>query len=510
LACFVCACGRWGYTDGASQIDPDVDAGNADEIDASVAPVGPCTWSYPLQSYTLAQGVAAAGIAPSPGCPQDGYSDLDGLPSGLTLDPNTGEISGTPSAAVDPAATYQIRGTTIDGDQDVSLSLRVVAATVVSSQAELEAAINSANITPGEQLIYIADGTYVLNGSLPTITEGLSIIGSSPANTVLDGDNLYRHFRVDLLTPGTVTFSNLTLQNGNFLTSSGSIGIWGPASTVISDCRFLNNTAGDVGGAIRISYALGSSMEVHRSHFEGNVAGEGGAALGTGGGGIDRLIIKDSSFINNSSQAVTAGIGGGAIRLQDIYDEGRIERSLFSGNSSQIQGGAIDAEGVLDITNSTFVANSAPRGGALHVDGTRTVDMSHTTLADNTSTDGSALAISGGVLRLDSILLARHGGDACSGAGISSRGNNFYDADDPDCNFNQDSDVEHSDLMLSTSLADNGGTTPTLALNPGSPAIDGAAVCPIDNVDQRGLPRPADGDGDSTETCDVGAFELQP
>ena len=54
---------------------------------------------------------------------------------------------------------------------------------------------------------------------------------------------------------------------------------------------------------------------------------------------------------------------------------------------------------------------------------------------------------------------------------------------------------------------DNGGPTPTLALQPGSPAIDAAGPdCPA--TDQRGVARPQDGDGDGTGPCDIGAFEV--
>jgi hypothetical protein len=47
-------------------------------------------------------------------------------------------------------------------------------------------------------------------------------------------------------------------------------------------------------------------------------------------------------------------------------------------------------------------------------------------------------------------------------------------------------------------------------LQPGSPAIDAGddAVCPP--TDARGAPRPQDGDGDSTATCDIGAYERAP
>ena len=58
-------------------------------------------------------------------------------------------------------------------------------------------------------------------------------------------------------------------------------------------------------------------------------------------------------------------------------------------------------------------------------------------------------------------------------------------------------------------LADNGGFNFTHALYPGSPAIDAGdpANCPA--TDQRGFPRPIDGDGVDGPRCDMGAYEAE-
>ena len=58
-------------------------------------------------------------------------------------------------------------------------------------------------------------------------------------------------------------------------------------------------------------------------------------------------------------------------------------------------------------------------------------------------------------------------------------------------------------------LQDNGGPTQTMALLPGSAAIDAAndAICaapPVNNLDQRGITRP------QGPHCDIGAFEATP
>jgi hypothetical protein len=73
--------------------------------------------------------------------------------------------------------------------------------------------------------------------------------------------------------------------------------------------------------------------------------------------------------------------------------------------------------------------------------------------------------------------------------------------------FTAQGDLVDVDALLG-SLRDNGGPTKTMALLPGSPAIDAAddAVCaapPVNEIDQRGEPRPAG------PHCDMGSFEVQ-
>jgi hypothetical protein len=70
--------------------------------------------------------------------------------------------------------------------------------------------------------------------------------------------------------------------------------------------------------------------------------------------------------------------------------------------------------------------------------------------------------------------------------------------------------------ILDPTLAFNGGHTQTHALVPGSPAIDAAGTACLDAsgaplvTDQRGHPRPVDGNGDGLAACDIGAVEFSP
>ena len=61
--------------------------------------------------------------------------------------------------------------------------------------------------------------------------------------------------------------------------------------------------------------------------------------------------------------------------------------------------------------------------------------------------------------------------------------------------------------VLSRTPTQHNSTNWTHALLPGSPAID-AAIGDCPDHDQRGAPRPQDGNDDGVAVCDLGAFEL--
>jgi len=86
----------------------------------------------------------------------------------------------------------------------------------------------------------------------------------------------------------------------------------------------------------------------------------------------------------------------------------------------------------------------------------------------------------------------------CSGT-ITSLGHNLESADP--CAFAATGDLSNTNPLLGP-LADNGGKTLTLALLPGSPAINAGTNVGCPATDQRGVPRPQFG------TCDIGAYEF--
>jgi hypothetical protein len=231
------------------------------------------------------------------------------------------------------------------------------------------------------------------------------------------------------------------------------------------------------------------------------------------------LTVTSSTVSGNACDCV-----GGGIRNEGLLT---LTNSTLSGNNAAEGGGIHNASGATAIlTSSTLSGNGASRGGGIFNEGMATVTNS--TMSGNTddgiSNDGTMMLINstvdgyqtplvgissdGTLTVVNSLIVSDCVGDIVSG------GYNIESAGDS-CGFDQVTDlvnVSEEDLMLAP-FADNGGSTETRALLPGSVAIDripedrcvDADGEPL-TTDQRGEPRPETGG----TMCDVGAFEVQP
>ncbi len=97
------------------------------------------------------------------------------------------------------------------------------------------------------------------------------------------------------------------------------------------------------------------------------------------------------------------------------------------------------------------------------------------------------------------------GGDCITGGLIIDGGHNIDS--DGSCGLDPaNGSLPNTDPVLGP-LQNNGGSTWTHALLGSSPAIDAGddGQCPA--TDQRGAPRPVDGNGDGLAVCDIGSFE---
>ncbi len=333
---------------------------------------------------------------------------------------------------------------------------------------------------------------------------------------------------------GALTVGGDTLADNTASGGSGG-GILNAATVTLISSTLSNNSAA-IGGGIANQDALTvtNSTLVANSALAGNGGGidaEGGAATivqslilgntatGHSGGGIDNVAevtLSQSTLAGNN-----AATGGGIFNNNGLLTVSQSTVVSNSGSSAVLGGGAIrNSGGEATIVDSTFFANSITngRGGALFNIGTMFVTES--TFDNNSAQFGGGIFNFSGTLIVDSTVVANSlaGGNCTNRSGtFISQGHNLSDDASALALLNQSSDTNAVAAGLDPNgLQANGGPTLTIALEPGSPAIEaGGPVYPPFGqaigggqplyplfTDQRGSPRFACG------RMDIGAFQL--
>ena len=294
---------------------------------------------------------------------------------------------------------------------------------------------------------------------------------------------------------GMITISNSTLSDNTAL-NGGGIHTFGEVSITGND--FIGNSAvADGGGIYNSAYY---PVNVTNSTFSGNHANQGGAICCE-----SSISINESTFNNN-----IADTHGGAIYNQS---EITINKSTFSDNNAINNCGGIFNGSWGTITNSTLSGNNADYGGGIYNEGY--LDIAVSTLSGN-SVGTPGLDHGGGIynayfesITMNGTIIAYSDlGWNCAGAAIIDAGYNLEDGDS--CGLNPaNGSIINTDPLLGP-LQNNGGPTWTHELRPLSPAIDAGDNVNCPETDQRGVPRPIDGNGDGNPACDIGAFQFEP
>jgi hypothetical protein len=430
-----------------------------------------------------------------------------------------------------------------------------------TNSTELINDIDLANTTVDDDIIDLNGKTFVytiscdaipdancttINGlnALPPIQNATELGGGAGKLSIING-SIERHnisnpsvpptnFRFLEIQPGgDLTLLNITLNFGYIDTGVIDIyignggAIFNSGNLTMQNCILSNNTANAAGGAI-FNDATGIINNIENSVISNNTTNTnwGGGILNIGiinsinnstissnnsdylGGGI-----CNNNFINSiSNSSISNNIAGGGDVLHSSTDPTVGIRSI------QICGGGImnnNGAKLVSISNNTISGNSASaNGGGIcnSTSGVITNIVNNTISANTAGITGGGIAIlpMGIISLLASNIIANNtaplGPDIYNPATISSESNNLLLSNDgvPTIINGNNNDIVGFDPMLGP-LQDNGGSTFTMALLPGSLAINNGLNLNNLLYDQRGYGYPR-------VVCavpDIGAYEWQ-
>ena len=340
-----------------------------------------------------------------------------------------------------------------------ALPARAAVITVMNTNESGAGSLQQAIIdaSPGDVITFhqnLAGQTITLTSSTLGITKNLAIDGADlDPHIQISGNNTNQIFNI----AGSISVSlnHLDLIDGS--NNPGGAIFNNSTSLSVENCLLTGNYSGNDGGAI---YHVGGTLTISDSTFDGNNANNSGGAI----------------FANNT-----------------LF----ITRSTFVNNWAVNDGGAIGVANTATITNSTFYNNHAARGGGIFNSGTLT--LNNDTLSANYANPSNGGGIyNNSTLHLLNTIIANSttGGDCAEGLpNIPTNQNNLIE--DNTCS----PDLSGDPVLLA--IANNGGQTETMALGPGSPAIDGVPALDASwmNHDQRGVMRP------HGASPDIGAYE---
>jgi len=377
------------------------------------------------------------------------------------------------------------------------------------------AAFDTALSTPGVKEIVFNCGsapvTIQMTGQ-KTISTALKIDGGN--RITLRAASNVRH--LEIVSGGNLNLKNITLADSNIATSvcGGAIKVGAGGWLTTNRVQLINNRTVGNGGALCVDAS--GTAELNTTLIKGNTAG------GSGGGVYNQGMVDIMwSDISNNSATVN---GGGLWNNNSLY----INLSLVANNKlptgavvrGSKEGGGIYNIGSTSVSASTIAGNISSYAAGIY---NQNADLWLTgvTLASNSASTaiGGLESKGSGSSQVRNTIVASNLPDNC-GTGytktIVSNGNNLDSLNQ--CNFNAGADQRSTNPKLRP-LDYYGGISRTMALLPGSPAIDAANNVYCGFYDQRGFTGPdsggiasrnVDGNNDGQIVCDLGAFEYHP
>lgn len=339
----------------------------------------------------------------------------------------------------------------------------------------LQTALNTA--ASGDE-IWVKAGVYypgALQTDTFTLKNGVAIYGGfAGGESTID----QRDWRANLTILSGDIDGNDTNTDGNFIAETAAdiqgnnayhvVTGGGVNSSAVLDGFVV--TAGQAGGDSTSDYDSGGGMynasgspTLENIAFSGNYADNGGGMYND----TSNPSLTHITFSGNS------GLDGGGMYNYNTSSPA-LSGVVFSGNSAVLGGGMLNASSSPTLKNATFSGNSATSGGGMY-NGSSSPVLQNSILWGDSATNGPEIYNNDGSSIPNVTYSIVQGGYA--GAG------------------NLDSDP------LFVDPAGN------LRLDFGSPAIDAGTNTGCQITDLDGLPGPNDGNGDTTSTCDMGAYE---
>jgi predicted outer membrane repeat protein len=276
------------------------------------------------------------------------------------------------------------------------------ATTTVHNATELQNAFNS-----DETSIVLANDIAVTSAITRDNTHNAAVIVDGGGFTITS-DGSDRIFTDD--GSGKLTLQDVTLTGGSISSDGGAV--FAAGDVTVSGATFTGNHASDgYGGAIwsdgnvtadastfdaNVAYASGGAIAAsgdvtvkNGSTFTRNTTEDNGGAVYSEEGLVD---ISDSQFTDNQADSNIGGYGDGGAAFS--YGDMKVAGSHFTGNfttgNQDFGGGAVEAWGSLDISDSQFTGNSANYvGGAAYGEGDTNIERS--TFTGNCAQYGGAI-----------------------------------------------------------------------------------------------------------------------
>ena len=299
--------------------------------------------------------------------------------------------------------------------------------------------------------VRVLAGTYLEN---ITLKAGVSVIGSGPGVSIIDGRGLNATVLATTSTIGNSTIvSGFTLRNGS-ATAGGGVRLDGGASPTIRDNTIENNTATTFfGGGLALSG--GSTARIENNLIRNNQVT---AASGTGGGVFIRessnatLVgnrIEDNTAFNGAGLYVqgaapllqdnrlannrATNAGGGLVLTQSSH--ATLQRNVIESNSSVSDGGGAVVQNGSNalvqwnvLRNNTAANNGTSGGVKFYGSGSPTFDSNW--LEGNEAKDGGGayLELGNNVLFANNVLRSNRarsygGGLVANGVSATIRNN---------------------------------------------------------------------------------------